>query len=148
MQLDAARSLKELRELLADSYLEVFDVELLAPKMVIEFEDQSGCFVRVVDSAPIRAGRLLTALSVHVTLAYDKSTKVQAMQIMCTLYLYLQGTVVAHSTQLHGQIGTPLTTEHCKVLPVHHSTTHKIHTRQERDARGSPQYPADGVLRR
>ena len=67
VQLDAARSLKELRELLADSYLEVFDVELLAPKMVIEFEDQSGCFVRVVDSAPIRAGRLLTALSVHVT---------------------------------------------------------------------------------
>ena len=67
VQLDAARSLKELRELLADSYLEVFDVELLATKMVIEFEDQSGCFVRVVDSAPIRAGQLLTALSVHVT---------------------------------------------------------------------------------
>ena len=67
VQLDAARSLKELRELLADSYLEVFDVELLGPKMVIELEDQSGCFVRVVDSAPIKTGRLSTALSVHVT---------------------------------------------------------------------------------
>ena len=67
VSLDAARSLKELRELLADSYLEVFDVELLGPKMVIELEDQTGCFVRVGDSAPIKAGRLLTALSIHVT---------------------------------------------------------------------------------
>ena len=68
VQLDAARSLKELRELLADSYLEVFDVELLGgPKMVIELEDRAGGFVRVGDSAPIKAGRLLTAVSVHVT---------------------------------------------------------------------------------
>ena len=67
VQLDPVRSLKELRELLVDSYLEVFDVELLGAKMIIEYEDPADGFVRLEDSSPIKAGKLLTALSVHVT---------------------------------------------------------------------------------
>ena len=68
VQLDGVRGLTELRELLLDSYLEVFDVEL-APKPIVELEDERGGFVRLEDSTHIKQGKLLTALSIHVTAA-------------------------------------------------------------------------------
>jgi len=69
VDLQGARTIRTLREAIAEAYAEVTGCQIVPKTMHIELEDADGRFSQVDEAKPPKSGRLATARSLYVTAA-------------------------------------------------------------------------------